>query len=331
MAAAGRGVTIARMVRVVVRLLFAASLSLSVACDEGRVGGADDATPARADGSAPHDDARVSTGEDLVPLHDDAAASVPDGGEAPRDGGEAPDAGPTPGDCSGALLCEDFEAYPLGGPPLGPWTPSTFAGGAIAMDETRARSGRRSVRVGVSGAQAYRRSYLELSGAPIFPLPGNAMWGRMMVWLTEAPVPNVHWTNIEAEGDVPERAGVRAKYRYGGQVDKRLMANYDTMGARTDCWDGSQTPIPEGRWTCFEWRFDGAADRLEFYLDGAAISDMTVSQRGEGCIANDLGGRWLGPDFDILRLGWEHYQSSTIPIELWIDDVAVSTTRVGCP
>jgi hypothetical protein len=35
------------------------------------------------------------------------------------------------------------------------------------------------------------------------------------------------------------------------------------------------------------------------------------------------------PQFSSLRLGWEHDQTS-IPIELWVDDVAVGPQRLGC-
>lgn len=35
------------------------------------------------------------------------------------------------------------------------------------------------------------------------------------------------------------------------------------------------------------------------------------------------------PVFSTLRLGWEHYQTS-IPIELWVDDVALDVSRIGC-
>ena len=53
---------------------------------------------------------------------------------------------------------------------------------------------------------------------------------------------------------------------------------------------------------------------------------------GEGCVANDLGGQWLAPPaFQTLYLGWEHYQQTMNPIDLWMDDIVVDTKRVGCP
>ena len=38
---------------------------------------------------------------------------------------------------------------------------------------------------------------------------------------------------------------------------------------------------------------------------------------------------WLGGDWETLRVGWEHYQT-TDPHEIFIDDVAMDTARIGC-
>ena len=239
-----------------------------------------------------------------------------------------PDAGPQPGDCTGAFVCDDFEGYAVGAPPAGPWTAAT-AGGAVAVDETRAYRGRRSVRFTTDGMANYRRAYIVLQGAPTFPLPGNVMWGRAMMWLTAAPNGSVHWTNIEGEGPVAGET-YRSLTRYGGQHSKRLMANYDTRGVATDCWDHSTTVFPEGRWACFEWRFNGPANEQNLWLDGVAISDITVMGQGEGCIQHTLQDRWIAPQYDTLRLGWQHYQA-TFAHELWMDEVAVDDQRIGCP
>jgi hypothetical protein len=245
------------------------------------------------------------------------------------DGTSGEDTGPPAGDCSTALLCEDFEAYPAGQAPGGPWAVDASQG-TVAVDETRAVSGTRSVRFTTEdGGGSYRRAFMSIAGAPVFPLDGNVMYGRMMIWLTAAPEGSVHWTNIQGEGDV-EGMGFRGLSRYGGQHEGRLMANYETYGISTDCWQHSDTTIPVGQWACFEWRFDGPLDEMSFWLDGAPLDDLTVMGMGEGCIGNDAGGYWYSPLYDTLRLGWEHYQATPAK-ELWIDDVAVDIERIGCP
>jgi hypothetical protein len=113
------------------------------------------------------------------------------------------------------------------------------------------------------------------------------------------------------------------------------MANYDTSGVTTDCYANSATRMPVQRWTCVEWRFAVATNELELWIDGNEVNevnDVHVVGRGEGCLADDLGGQWLAPPaFTALHLGWESYQTSTNDRNLWVDDVALGASRVGCP
>jgi hypothetical protein len=119
-------------------------------------------------------------------------------------------------------------------------------------------------------------------------------------------------------------------YRYGGMNNQAYLANYETSGVATDCWRNSATKIPEAQWACFEWRFDGPTNTMNFYVNGAQVNDLTVVNQGDGCINHGTGDVWMAPQFDQLNLGWEHYQTSADPMSMWIDDVAVGTARVGC-
>jgi hypothetical protein len=295
------------------RLLLAAAALLLAACS---MSADDDALPADASGS--HPDLAVADARARDAALPDAA-----GGDAAA----PPDL--SAGSCTGALLCDDFESYPLAGPPGGMWKLSTN-GGAVVVDSAHARSGTHAVHVTtVGGAGSYHQAFMQVSGAPIFPVAGNVVFGRMMIWLTAAPTQTTHWTNIAGSGQVTGQ-GFSAVSRYGGQYSPRMMANYDTSGVASDCWQHSATGIPVGRWACFEWRFDGPQNEMDFWLDGSSLADLTVLGQGQGCIANGTNGKWLLPEYDTISLGWEHYQASDA-IDLWIDDVALDTQRIGCP
>ena len=108
------------------------------------------------------------------------------------------------------------------------------------------------------------------------------------------------------------------------------VANYETNGRFTDCWKHSQTALPLKKWACMEWRFDSTADEMRFWLDGKELADLKVNQRGEGCLGQDLGGRWRAPKFSRMSFGWESYQNDG-PQTVWIDDAAVDTKPIGCP
>lgn len=226
----------------------------------------------------------------------------------------------------GAAVCDDFESYT--GMPGAPWTVSKNEQGTVAIDTAQHHSGTKAVKFTLSGAQTYQRAFIGLEEP--FPIANNAFYGRMMIYITAAPNDGVHWTMIQGEGPVTTPAIQQANVRYGGQTMERLMANYDTTGVKSDCWKHSQTKMPEGKWACMEWYFEGASNTQKFWLDGAAIDDITVMGQGQGCLANETNGTWYFPKFERVFVGWESYQQDD-PREVWIDDVAIGTSKIGCP
>lgn len=188
----------------------------------------------------------------------------------------------------------------------------------------------------------YRRGYFAIHESPVFPAASAGLYARAMVWLAEAPRAagdSVHWTMVQGEGR--SRDGTfNSLYRYGGQHQQGLgwMANYETTPpVRSDCWQHSQARLPVQRWVCVEWRFAVASNEMQLWLDGEEVADLHVVERGRGaqsgCLATEaLDGRWLAPpSFQSLYLGWERYQDTLNDQNLWLDEIAVSDSRVSCP
>ena len=230
--------------------------------------------------------------------------------------------------CAGRLICDDFEDDTLGAAPLAPWQTNVNQG-AVVVDGAHAHSGMRAVKVSTDAGQ-YKQALFYAEGAPAFPVPGNVVYGRMMIYMPQTANDGVHWTMIQGSGPVPGHAGVTGHYRYGGMWQGKMMANYETSNAATDCWNNSDTVMPTGAWTCMEWRFDGPANDMRFWLDGTEVADLHVTQQGMGCGGQDLGGDWLAPDFERMYLGWESYQQDDAR-EAWIDDVIIDDQPIGCP
>jgi hypothetical protein len=246
------------------------------------------------------------------------------GGSAGGGAGGASNGGS--GNCNGALFCDDFESYSA--MPGAPWTIKKNAQGTVVIDGAQHKSGTKAVKFSLSGAAAYQQAYIGVESP--FPIAGNAFYGRMMIYIAAAPNDGVHWTMIQGEGPEAAHSIERAQVRYGGQQMERLMANYDSSGPKSDCWKHSQTKMPEGQWACMEWYFDGATNTQKFWLDETAIEDLTVTGQGEGCVSDETGGKWYFPSFQRLYVGWESYQTDD-PREVWIDDVAIGTSQIGCP
>jgi hypothetical protein len=265
---------------------------------------------------------------------DDAAhteGSVPGGGDA------GPDTDAT-SPCVKSLFCDNFEEYAAGGLPSPTWG-ANQSGGSLVVDTTRSHSGKQSVKVSAGPSTGYRSILISLSKAGVVPIANNHLFGTMAFYLDSSPTTSVHWTFIDGFGATS--AGYHAFYRYGGQTPaangNTLMGNYDTpdsygnppVGPSSDCWLHSTTVVPTAVWSCAEWEFDGPNNTMRFWLDGAAVADLTMTGTGQGCVHQPGTFTWLAPTFSRIDLGWESYQADAART-IWIDDVAIGAVRLGC-
>jgi len=308
--------------RVLGRVALCASAGLALACSDS-----DEDDPIGAAGTA--------TGI--------AGTSAGGSGGGAQGGSAGSDAGGSGGGSSagvaicpeGALFCDDFETAAQGAV-AAPWRASTNQA-TVNVDQLQAFSGTNAVHVNAPQAGTYHRGYFALdqgSTAGIFPALSQEMYGRAMVYLAQLPNADAHWTFIQGEGRAADDTH-NALYRYGGQHQggAQLMANYETtMPVSTDCWQHSQTLIQAATWACVEWRFAVETNEMQFWLNGTELTDIHVTGSGEGCVGQDLEEQWIAPPaFETLYLGWEHYQQTSNPIDLWVDAVVVDDARIGCP
>ncbi|HEX3695125.1 MAG TPA: hypothetical protein VH374_07020 [Polyangia bacterium] len=264
----------------------------------------------------------------------------PDSADAPvaaDSGGRPPNA-----DCpQGALICDDFEGYPLGGDLSPNWTTEIIKGN-VQVETSKPYRGSQSVHLTVTLSPAnepvrtnggpLRAATLIKTGAPLFPAPGNAFWGRAMVWVAKMPpsgsMGEVHSSHVEASGSLPN--GQLVKYGEG-IMGGQLLAGYTVRPSNefdlplVDCGPKSGPGIPEGRWVCMEWQIDGAKSQMHWWFDSKLQTQVDVNgPQGGSCT-------WKAPIFDKLFLGWRHSQPSPIDIDMWMDDVVIDTKRVNCP
>jgi hypothetical protein len=254
-------------------------------------------------------------------------------------GGSAGAGGASADACGTAVYCDNFDAYTAPGNPGGNWVASgSYSGnmnGMVSVDTTHAYSGTNSVHFKTPGSTDFEHAFITLKGAPYFPVQDNILFGRMMIYVTQVPMNTAHWTLIEGMGSmIPGQPSLNeAVYRYGGQINgNQLMANYDTKPTSSDCAQRSTTKVPEGKWTCVEWRFDGKLKELDFWMDGTQNQALAVRQMANNtgtCQNKSWSGIWEPPTFNSIAVGFQHYQKT--PGELWIDDFAIDTKKLGCP
>lgn len=250
-----------------------------------------------------------------------------DGVTPGRDGANAADSAADR--CARALICDHFDKDKAGSAPGSPWTVST-AQGSVRVDTTRSYSGNNSVLFRTDTTVAGgKRAQIRINGKPLFPVSGNSFYGRMMIWLASLPSGVVHWSLIRSSGTISGSSST-ATYNYGTQRNGRIIANYYQSPSKSDCWKHSATTLPVKRWACIEWQYKGPANTMKIWIDGKAITDVTVVNKGAGCLGPDSNATWTAPQFDMLALGWQNY-AATGRHDLWIDDVAIDTQRIPCP
>ena len=233
---------------------------------------------------------------------------------------------------AGALVCEDFEGY--AGASVAPNWMTDMTGGTLQVDTTKPFKGTKAVHF---SAPASVSSQLQIwkAGAPLFPIKGNSFYGRVMLWLSRQPTGGVHFNTVQANGMLPGSTQI-AKYAYGAMY-ARLMAGYTIRDVETgpttaDCGKSPNgiAGYPTGKWVCAEWKFDGANDEMRYWFDGVEQTAVAVMKTDSNCVMPPPGNRWQAPLFNKLMLGW-YSQPFAMPVELWMDDIVVSTEKVGCP
>jgi hypothetical protein len=247
---------------------------------------------------------------------------------------------------------DDFETQAAGQAPGAPWKPATSSSGAvITVDDQHAFSGKQAMHILTPRGALYRRGYVVIHLRDPLPQLQAAMYGRVMVWLDQAPEgiplkshdgqpigppgpPPVHWTLLQGEGRSADDR-YNSIYRLGleQQGGLQLMANFETTPpVTTDCRQQSSLTLPVRRWACVEWHMDVATQEMQFWLDGHEITHVQRRAAPGACRGNDLAGEWRAPPrFDSLYMGFERYGDSRNDQDLWMDDVALSRQRLGCP
>lgn len=250
------------------------------------------------------------------------------------------------------LFFDDFEKHAAGQLPGPPWKEEMYnSGAAITIDGIHTYSGQQAMHILTPAGANKRRGYVAIHLKGPLPQLQSGMYGRAMVWLDEIPEPPpmvyaaekprtpppalVHWTLLQGEGRSADDR-YNSIYRLGleQRSGTQLMANFETTPpVKTNCMQQSKRTLPVRRWTCIEWHMEVATNEMEFWIDGRKITHVKERAAAAGaCAGHDLDDRWLAPPrFDSLYMGFERYGDTANDQNLWIDDVALSKQRAGCP
>jgi hypothetical protein len=235
-----------------------------------------------------------------------------------------PDVPAGDGSCTGALFCEDFEDYAVGGLPAGaPWANETGGGATLSIDGTNVR-GSRSLHVRTADGG---HGYIRVNN---FRPPGNSFFGRVQLLVNSFPTSPAyaHFVLVEATG-----AGGGLVRPVGGQFipgqgATALWGVGNDQGASGD-WTSWQPAVPtaSARWICYEWQMRAADNNIDVWLDGTAQPALSVSSTSR---RDYNGARFAFPTFNTVWFGWWQFQASSAVRDIYLDDLALATTRIGC-
>ncbi|GAA4451727.1 hypothetical protein GCM10023170_039560 [Phytohabitans houttuyneae] len=196
--------------------------------------------------------------------------------------------------------------------------------GTATVDTSVAHSGTKSVRV--NGATGYCNHVFVGTTSGVSGL-GAVRFARFWVRHTTA-LPTQHVTFLAMR----DAADGNRDLRMGGQngaLQWNRASDDATLPEQSPAGVALSLPLATNRWTCVEFTVDGAQGRLRTWVDGAEVAGLVA----DGTPTQDIDRQWLSranwrPNLTDLRLGWESYGEGADT--LWFDDVALSTTRVGC-
>jgi len=214
----------------------------------------------------------------------------------------------------GLLFCEDFEK-PAAGSALNtaPWSNVVIGDGTISVDATVHHGGSQSAYVNGSGYS----TMLVFHDPAVLPAKNTRFYVRAFIRLI-APVSGEHNSLLIADRFSSPGTGNNLRV---GEMYSMLMYTVagDAHGAlandnvHTDGLPGAAL-TPNG-FGCLELLIDPNGPELDVWLDGKEIPDLHHTD-------------FPLDAYDALRFGFEKYGGPQR--ELWFDDIAIGTEKIGC-
>jgi hypothetical protein len=147
--------------------------------------------------------------------------------------------------------------------------------------------------------------------------PNTGYWGRVWYFVMDSGGGG-HQVYIEGStGMNLMNNGVRPLNTQGGNI----AVNVDPgVGGKGESGGTSAVKMPEGVWTCFEWQVTdtGGTGNVSLYMNGGAMPVPGTTATGVPI-----------PALIEERIGYERYNAGTAG-DIWIDDYAIGTARIGC-
>lgn len=235
--------------------------------------------------------------------------------------------------CNALALCDGFETAAVGAvPDASRWSiggPNCFSGaGKAVVDGSVARSGSRSVRFD-PGPDYCGHVFIQSNAMATL---GAVRFGRFWVRLAQS-VGNAQITLVSMRDESQSTSAQSAELRVGSQSGSMIWGRSvdgATLPSLSPNGISLGYALPAQQWVCVEFRIDQDAGTIQTWVDGNAPAGL----QADGAPTEDVDRQWIAqnatwrPRLSDFKIGWEAYSGTTNTV--WIDDVALGATRIGC-
>jgi hypothetical protein len=155
------------------------------------------------------------------------------------------------------------------------------------------------------------------------PGGGKTFYGRLFFWFDRLPLEKpgslYHWVMVAPQGGGMD-------LRIGGHIERdgTNWVRFNPGGMRGETGLSDVTAIMVAKqWYCMEFFFDTPNNESRIWLDGQERPVLHWKDSVAG---------WVFPAAGITSIGFGfiEYQGAATPFELFIDEIALDTKRIGC-
>jgi Cip1-like, core domain len=187
-----------------------------------------------------------------------------------------------------------------------------------------AHTGSKSVRI--NGGATYC-NHVFIGDLADMAAAGSDIFVRFWVKHT-TPLPTDHVTFVAMNDSNANNSDLRLGGQ-NGALQWNRQSDDATLPDQSPAGVAESMLLPVNTWECLEFEVNGTNGHINTWLNGTAVPGLTE----DGVPTANIDDQWLSntnwrPRLTNLKLGWESYASDSDT--LWFDDVALSSSRIGC-
>lgn len=160
-------------------------------------------------------------------------------------------------------------------------------------------------------------TFLNLHDPAVLPVSGNKLYVRFFIRFAGA-MTAMH--NTLVRGDLYAAPGTGNNLLFGEDNQMFLVSvigDAQSLMSNQNYYNDGKVgaAAPAGVWTCVELLLDHATPAVDVWVNDVEVPDLHTTA-------------WKIDAYDYLRFGFEKYGGPAS--EIWYDDIAIGTQKIGC-